>query len=126
MCQLLDLHRLVIMRDEALIYSTAPGTHDGTVVMSLVGPLTLSNMFGLQDELRALKPQVLILDLSGSPYMDSAGLGLLMNCYVAAEGAGRKFFLTGVNNRVTALLDLTKVTNILKTFASVEAAEASL
>lgn len=114
------------MRDEALVYSITPGKHDGTVIITLVGPLTLSNMFGLQDELRASKSQVLILDLSGSPYMDSAGLGLLMNCYVSAEGAGRKFFLVGVNDRVATLLDLTKVTNILTTFPSVEEAEASL
>jgi len=114
------------MRDEPLTYASAAGQREGTVILKLAGPLTLSTMFGLQDELRSIKPQVLVLDLSESPYMDSAGLGLVMNYYVSAEGHGRKLLLAGMNERIAALLDMTKVQEILQTFPSVAEAEASL
>ena len=41
--------------------------------------------------------------------MDSAGLGLLMNYYVSAEGHGRKLLLAGANERIVSLMQMTKV-----------------
>lgn len=96
------------------------------MILQLVGPLTLSTIFGFQDEFRATKPQVLIVDLSKTPYIDSAGLGLLMNYYVSAEHNGRKLLLAGLNHRIVAMLEMTKVQGVLKSFPTVEAAEASL
>ncbi len=114
------------MRDEPLSYSFAAGRSDGTTILTLDGPLTLSTMFGFQDELRARTPQVLVLDMTGVPYMDSAGLGLVMNYFVSAESHGRKLLLAGVNERVMALLEMTKVKEILTSFPSVGEAEASV
>jgi anti-sigma B factor antagonist len=114
------------MRDEPLTYTFSQGKSDGTTVLKLIGPLTLSTMFGFQDEFRARTPQVMIVDLSETTYMDSAGLGLIMNYYVAAADHGRKLLLAGMNDRIKALLEMTKVLGVLQTFPSVEAAEASL
>ena len=95
-------------------------------MLSLNGPLTLSNMFEFQNWLRGLSAEVLILDLSGLSYMDSAGLGLLMNGYVSAERRGHKFLLSSVSERVGALLQMTKVDQVLKSYPTVQAAEESL
>lgn len=114
------------MRDEPLTYSFTPGRSEGTTVLKLAGPLTISTMFGFQDEFRATTPQVMILDLSGTPYMDSAGLGLIMNYYVAAIDHGRKLLLCGVNERVVELFKMTRVQGVLTSFPTVETAEASL
>jgi anti-sigma B factor antagonist len=114
------------MRDEPLTYSYTQGKNDGTMVLKLVGPLTLSTIFGFQNELRSMTPQVLILDFSETPYMDSAGLGLVMNSYVSALDHGRKLLLAGVNERVSELFKMTRVQGVLVSFATVEAAEASL
>jgi anti-sigma B factor antagonist len=114
------------MRDEPLTYSFTPGQSEGTMILSLVGPLTLSTMFGFQNEFRSATPRVLILDLSETPYMDSAGLGLIMNYYVAAADHGRKLLLAGVNERVAALFQMTKVHGVLTSFPTVAEAEASL
>jgi anti-sigma B factor antagonist len=114
------------MRDEPLTYSFSDGKKEGTKVLKLVGPLTISTMFGFQNEFRAATPQVMIVDMSEVTYMDSAGLGLIMNYYVAATDHGRKLLLAGVNDRVKALFEMTKVQSVLTTFPSVEAAEASL
>jgi anti-anti-sigma regulatory factor len=47
-----------------------------------------------------------------------------MNYFVAAQSAGRKFLLTGVNDRISALLEMTKVNTVLKIYDSIETAEA--
>src|SRR4051812_3922654 len=113
------------MRDEPLTVSAAPGSSEGVTVLRLKGPLTLQNTFDLQPELAQHKPAVLIIDLTEAPYMDSAGLGLLMNCYVSAEKNGRTLLLTGANERIHALLQITKVQLILKNYPTAAEAEAS-
>ncbi len=113
------------MQDRELTYRLSNGAKDGVLVVTLDGPLLLSNLFDLQSELRGLKTPCLILDLSGVPYMDSAGLGVLMNGYVSAQNNHREFLLAGVNERVRALLEMTKVDKILRSYPSVELAEAA-
>ena len=113
------------MSDQALTYTSSDGAKEGTTILKLTGPLTLSNMFAFQGKFRAMKPPCLILDMSEVPYMDSAGLGLLTNYFVGAQGEGRQFLLACVNDRILALLQMTKVDQILKMYPSVEAAESA-
>src|SRR6202048_3226855 len=110
------------MRDEPLTYSFSQGKSGGTTVLKLIGPLTISTMFGFQNEFRAATPQTMIVDLSETTYMDSAGLGLIMNYYVAAADHGRKLLLAGMNDRIKALLEMTKVLGVLQHFRRVERA----
>jgi len=109
-----------------MTHSFSAGKRDGTTILKLVGPLTISTMFGFQNELRAVKADVLIIDLSETPYMDSAGLGLIMNSHVSAQDRGGKLLLAGVNERVTSLFVMTKVDGVLTSFSSVAEAEGSL
>jgi len=112
------------MLEQDFSYSIANGAKDDTLILHLTGPFTLGNIFQIQSELRTLKPAVLIMNLEDVPFMDSAGLGVIMNYYVSAQNHGRKFYLCGVNERVKALLELTKVDSVLHLSESVEAAEA--
>jgi anti-anti-sigma regulatory factor len=75
------------MRDEPLTISAVPGTDASITILKLQGLLTLQSIFGFQEKLGQHKPQLLIIDLTESPYIDSAGLGSLMNGYVSAERA---------------------------------------
>jgi anti-sigma B factor antagonist len=122
----LVLFTLAAMRDEPFTYTSVDGILASTTIMRLAGPLTLTNLFAFQHDLTTTHRQTLILDLSGVPYMDSAGLGVLMNYYVSAEKNGRKFALASVNERVLTLLELTRVNALLKVFPTVEQAEASV
>jgi anti-anti-sigma factor len=114
------------MNDAPLTYSSSEIERPGVVVMKLNGPLTLRNMFELQNELATNKPPMMVFDLSDVPYMDSAGIGVLINYYVAAEKHGRRMALAGVNERVEALLVLTKVKGLLRTFVTVDEAVAAV
>ena len=108
-----------------MTHSSTPGTKEGITVLKLSGPLTMLTMFGFQNDFRNMKPKVLIVDLSETTYMDSAGLGLLVNYFVSAEDDGRKLLLTEVNDRIKALFEMTKVHEVLKCYPTVGDAEAS-
>lgn len=117
---------LSAMQDRELSFSSVNGAKDGVLIVALNGPLLLGNMFDFQSALRELKPPCLILDLSNVPYMDSAGLGVLMNYYVSAQNNHRKLLIVGVSERIKALLEMTKVDKILRLYSSLEAAETAL
>ena len=114
------------MNDAPLTYSSSQIERPGVVVMKLTGPLTLQNIFAFQSELATNRPPKMVFDLSGVTYMDSAGIGVLINYYVSAEKNGRKMALAGANERIRALLELTKVRNLLRSFGTVEEALAAV
>jgi anti-sigma B factor antagonist len=112
------------MLEKELSYTVTDGAKEGVLILVLDGPFTLGNMFKLQSEMRSLTPPCLIMDLSAVPYVDSAGLGVIMNSFVSAQSHGRKLILTGVSDRIRALFEMTKVDGVLKISDSVPAAEA--
>ena len=58
--------------DGPLSIEMKQGKNSGTRIVTLVGPITMRNLFQFQDDLRAGDvPRVAILDMSGVPYMDS-------------------------------------------------------
>lgn len=112
--------------DGPMTYSRREGGRSGVVVMTLIGPLTLRNIFDFQKEIAVDPPAAMVFDLSQVEYMDSAGLGVLVNYYVSAQRNGRRMTLAGVSERIDALLEMTKVKDLLKSYPTVEAAENSL
>ena len=114
------------MDDAPLTYEKTAGSRDGLVIVKLTGPLTLRNIFQFQQDLVANPPQLTVFDLSEVPYIDSAGIGVLINYYVSGEKNGRRMALSGVNDRVDALLEITKVRNLLRSFPTASEAEANV
>lgn len=114
------------MLEQQMTYSASDGAKEGTVILHLKGPFILGNIFQLQNELRSMKPACLLMDVVEVPFMDSAGLGVIMNYYVSAQHGGRRFFLCGANERVKTLLEVTKVDGVLQLCESIEAAEKVL
>ena len=111
--------------DAPLVIDQTVGQAPGTRILTLEGPLTLRNLFELQTILRSGElPKLSILDLSGVPYMDSAGMGLLINHYVHCQNHGGQMVAVGVSTRVLELFKMTKVDAIIRIAPSVEVAEA--
>ena len=111
------------MQQESLSIQVRRGKSPDTRILTFEGALVLSNVFAFQAELRKENAALTILDLSGVPYMDSAGMGAVINYYVACQKSGRKLILAGVNERVYALLELTNTTKLLKLVPTVADAE---
>ncbi|MGA8730644.1 MAG: STAS domain-containing protein [Terracidiphilus sp.] len=115
-----------MLTDGPLTIDSKEGSTPDTTIFYLNGPLTLRNMFEFQAQLRGGQtPRVTIIDLSQVPYMDSAGMGLVMNQYVHCKTKGLKLIVSGANSRVMDLFDVTKVSTILPLAATVEEAEAT-
>jgi anti-sigma B factor antagonist len=68
----------------------------------------------------------LILDLSGVPYVDSAGLGALVAVYVGTKNAKRKLALVGMNNQLKTLAEMTHVFQFFQTYPTVKDAQTAL
>jgi len=113
--------------DDPLQIERREGNSAGTLIFQLIGPVTLRNLFDLQTQLRSGElPKAAILDLSGVPYMDSAGMGAIMNYYVHCQNRGVKLMIAGVSSRVLELFKMTRVDTVMTFASSVEEAEASL
>jgi anti-anti-sigma factor len=114
-----------MLNDGPLTLDRKEGKRSDTTIFCLTGPLTLINLFEFQTELRGAPPPPLtIIDLTGVPYMDSAGMGLLMNQFVRCQTRGAKLIVSGANTRVLDLFKVTKVDSVLPLAASIEDAEA--
>jgi len=97
------------MTDGILTIEDLPGSGEGQRTLRLNGPLVLTNFFEFQRMVREDKSTALTLDLSGVPYVDSAGIGALVGAYVNRDKDGRKLLLVGVSSRVRTALKVTKV-----------------
>lgn len=109
--------------DEIKIRSA--GGPGGVQILYLDGPLTLSTLFEFQDTVRKRHEGGLIIELSGVPYMDSAGLGAILGAFVSCQRSGRKFALANVPRRVLTLLEVAQVDKLVPRFDTLEAAEAA-
>jgi anti-sigma B factor antagonist len=114
------------MSTEALTLESVPGQAAGSRILRLTGPLVISGLFEFQSALRHDPPAALILDLTAVPYMDSAGMGAIINYFVSCQRGGRKLIVVGVNGRLLELFKMTKVDALLTIVDTVDAAEKAL
>lgn len=112
------------MFDQPLALETLSGQAPGCQILRLTGPIVLNNLFPFQDALRADPPPCLILDLTAVPYMDSSGMGAIINYYVSCQRHSRKLIIAGTNPRVMELFKMTKVDSMLTMVPTVAEAES--
>jgi anti-sigma B factor antagonist len=99
---------------------------NGQRLLILKGPVTLSNFFEFQGLVRGNTSRHLILDLTGVPYIDSAGIGALVGAYVNHQKDGRSLALVGVNQRVRDALGVTRVEQFFRFYEDQQSAETAL
>jgi anti-sigma B factor antagonist len=109
------------MPQDPLVIEDTPGPKDGQRILRLTGPITISNLFDFQSRVRTDTSETLILDFTGVPYVDSAGIGALVGAYVTHQKDGRSLLLVGVNQRVKDALQVTRVQQFFKFVESVPA-----
>lgn len=108
--------------DEIQIQRT-PGNSPDVTILTLSGPLTMRTLFDFQTAVRQPDVGSTIVDFSGVPYMDSAGLGIVLSHWAHTQRTGVKFAAVGISDRVLVLLEMTGVTKILPMYPSVAEAE---
>ncbi len=115
---------LRMLSQEPFNLSSQPGSRADIRIVKVTGPLTLQHVFAFQDELRKDPMPFSVIDLSGVDYIDSAGMGAIINFYVSSQKGGRKMVVTGVSERVMALFTLTHVDTLITIKPNIADAEA--
>ena len=100
------------------------GAKPGTAVFELHGPLQMETVPQFLKLVRAEKAPVMILDLSDVGYLDSSGIGALVQTLVDLNAAKRKLALAGLNARVQSVMEVTRVATQFKTASTASEAEA--
>ena len=96
-------------------------TVQGVCVLDIDGPITLgadgSEKLGdkVRSVLQAGDKQVL-LNLSGVAYIDSAGLGELVNAFTTVKKQGGALKLVGVTKKLKDLLVITKLATVFDAY----------
>jgi anti-sigma B factor antagonist len=88
----------------------------GAVQATLGGELDLTTAESLQDRVRSLLEggaTVVRLDLGEVAFVDSTGLGALVQSHRLAGEHSARFELTNVPERVRRLMEITKLTELL-------------
>ena len=101
-----------------------------TALITFTGALTLGTTLKMTDSqiqsLLAQNVSRLVLDMTGVPYVDSAGLGLLVHTYGLTQEKGGKMRLCGVSDRVISLLKMTHTQEFLPIDPNAEASLSAL
>jgi anti-sigma B factor antagonist len=103
---------------------------DDVTVIEVTGDITLSKGGDvlIKDKVQSLLQQghrKLLLDLGSVSYVDSAGLGQLVQVYATTNHLGGSLKLVNVTKRLKDLLVLTKLLTVFETYDSEADAVAS-
>ncbi|MFI7700862.1 STAS domain-containing protein [Nonomuraea sp. NPDC049480] len=94
----------------------------GVTVISMDGRLDSETAPRVQQDLRALFPEegLVVLDLSRTAYMSSAGLRVLLLVYRQAQSSAVRLVLTGLSPDVRTIMDATGFLGFFTVVESVE------
>jgi anti-sigma B factor antagonist len=114
------------MWDENLTITGTQGAREGERILQLNGPITVATLFGFRDAVRAEKTaRTVILDFSRVPYVDSAGVGSIVNAHVSCLNSGRRLVLVAVQDRIKTLMKVTRVEEVLAIYPTLQEFQAA-
>lgn len=96
----------------------------GQKTVALVGSLGLETVANFNHTLREEPEQALILNLEKLEWLDSAGVGALVQLLVRREKSGKKLALTTLSVRNNAVLQVAQVLKIFPVFPTTAEAQA--
>lgn len=94
-------------------------------VLRLKGPVVLDTLPEFRATVLNERSHNLVLDMSGVPYVDSAGIGALVMLYVRHQRDGRAISLLGAADRVHEVLKLARVDQFFQFIDSLNEAQAN-
>jgi anti-anti-sigma factor len=112
--------------ESMLRLDTRAGKHQGTSVMHVEGPLSLETVPQFLKAVRSETAPLLILDLQGVAFIDSAGVGAMVQTLAHLQKSARQMALVGVGPKVQAVFEITRVQRIFSFFPTAQEAEEQL
>jgi anti-sigma B factor antagonist len=110
---------------ENLQMIASDGSRAGLRILQMRGPLSLHTVFEFQNVLRAETSPIVIIDFSGVPFIDSAGLGALVGAHISAQKSRRQLYFAGMNTQVITLLEMTRIRSLFTVYPTLQEAEAA-
>jgi anti-sigma B factor antagonist len=110
---------------ENLQMIASDGSRAGQRILQMKGPLSLHTVFEFQNVLRAETSPSVIIDFSGVPFIDSAGLGALVGAHISAQKSRRQLYFAGMNTQVITLLEMTRIRSLFTVYPTLQEAEAA-
>lgn len=109
-------------------FSVAVAHRGSTVVVSVTGSLDHHTAHRLRPEALGLprRWQVLVVDLSGVDFMDSAGVGAIAALYRMARRRQRPFALLNPRREPRTALELSRLNLVVPIYESVEEVERAV
>jgi anti-sigma B factor antagonist len=101
------------------------GSDANRLILRLKGKLSLETVHHFIQTVRPEPVAHLILDLSEVSFLDSAGVGALVQVFVHRRNKGQGFALTGLSKQSNAVMQVAGLTKLLPIHTSVEEALAS-
>lgn len=109
------------MQSAKLDIARLPGSN-GNVVAKLTGKLNMETVPGFLRELRTVEAEKLVLDMRDIGFVDSAGVGALVQIFVHRRGKSQKFALARLNPQGMAVMQVAGLHKLLPQFPTVEEA----
>src|ERR1700722_2693998 len=94
--------------------------HPGVKTISLTGSLTLETVAGFNATLREETSPVLLLNMAKLEWLDSAGVGALVQLLVRRAKGKAALALAGLSPRNHGVLDVAHVLNLFSVFPTAE------
>jgi len=114
------------MSEKFFAVESRAGARPGQRVLRVAGRVDLETVPRFLQALRSEQAPAIILDLSGVSYVDSGGVGALVQTYSSFRKTDRRLALVALNPRVQAVLELTRLHKIFAVFPTVAEAEKLL
>jgi len=111
------------MQPAKLDIAQEPSTK-GILVARLTGKLSLETVNAFLQETRAITAEKVVLDMSGVTYLDSAGVGALVQLFVHRRSQTKKLAVAALTMQGSAVLQVAGLTKLLPAFPTVEEASA--
>jgi anti-sigma B factor antagonist len=86
-------------------------------VVRVAGDVDLSRCVEFQQQLLAIldeRPERVVVDISGVPYMDSSGIASLVKVLSRARKNGAGLVLAGLSERVKSLFQITRLDQVFQ------------
>src|SRR5467141_1186782 len=114
-----------LMQPVQLDLEKQPGSSYSQMVVRLKGRLSLETVHNFIQTLRPEPAAHLILDMGGVSFLDSAGVGALVQLFVHRRSQGKTFALTGLTTQSSAGIQVAGLNKLLPIYASAEEALAA-
>ena len=102
-----------------------PSSDSNLKIVRLDGKLALENVHNFIATMRAETAPRLVLDMSGVSFLDSAGVGALVQLFVHRKALGQKFSLAGLTPQGRAVMEVSGLMKLLPIYDGLAEAHAA-